>query len=112
MPRSTTSSFSKSTTKPVLPKTVKDVVKPPSIVHLDMARPTLGQSIKDGIGLGFGSSIGHSIGRFLGFGAQPVAPAPASTPSPVPSQQCFSQEYVQCLIDMKGDESACQHIKK
>lgn len=95
----------------VLPKTVHDVVKPPSVVHLDMARPTLGQSIKDGFGLGLGSgigsSIGHSVGRFFGFGTQPVAPAPVSNTS-----QQYSQEYVQCLIDMKGDESACQHIKK
>lgn len=67
-----------------------------------MIQRTLGQSIKDGIGLGIGSSIGHSIARSFGFGAAPIAVSPAGTALPA------DPLYMQCLEFNKEFPEACK----
>lgn len=44
-------------------------------------RPTLGQSMKDGFGLGVGSGLGHAlVNRMFGLGAPTTTPSPQAPP--------------------------------
>lgn len=68
--------------------------------HATPSGPTLGQSIKDGIGLGIGSSIGHRITSAF-FGPPTVATvvkheAPAA-PAPCPERQKLDFAFASCL---------------
>lgn len=65
-------------------------------------RPTLGQSVKDGFGLGVGSSLGHRAVSWM-FGPPAVASVPAAgaatgAPTAAPADPCQTQ---------KGEMDAC-----
>ena len=97
MPRSSTSSRSS-------PHSSLSKYKPSTVVpytpHIE--QPTLGQTVKQGFGLGVGSGIGHVlVGRVFGVGS-PTAPtvSPHQT-SPPKKETCEFERKVfeNCLIN-------------
>lgn len=73
------SSSSRSTPRAVVP--YRPPLPPTSVTHhVDTSR-TLGQSIKDGFGLGVGSGIGHAmVSRVFGLGSPTTPVSQTQTP--------------------------------
>ncbi len=97
MPRSSSSSSSRSIA-PYRPSPA-----PAPVVHHTVDRPTIGQSIKDGVGLGIGSGLGHAlVNRMFGIGAptNQIHPAPF-TPSPPAKEPCEAERksFESCLLN-------------
>lgn len=65
------------------------------------AGPSLGQSIKDGFGLGIGSAIGHRIVSGI-FGAPTVNVAAAAPREPT--------AFEKCVADHRDDIALCAHL--
>jgi hypothetical protein len=83
-----------------------------------VARPTLGQSIKDGFGLGIGSSIARNLVDGWFHKPAPVAAAPVATtvqptavvPSGVPvATELQKKEYIQCMQTI-NDQEYCKKL--
>lgn len=64
-----------------------------------MPPPTLGQSMKDGFGLGVGSAIAHRLVAGI-FGAPTVAVAQAREPT----------AFEQCVAEHRDDIALCTHL--
>lgn len=93
MPRSSTPSRSSSV--PMRPK-----YKPSSIVPYtpSVSQPTLGDTVKQGFGLGVGSGLGHAlIGRMFGGIGSPTTP----TVSPSQKEPCEMERksFDNCLLN-------------
>jgi hypothetical protein len=67
--------------------------------------PTLGQSMKDGFGLGVGVSIADRLVGAI-FGPRQIQMVPA--PEPKPAQNV----YERCLELTMGREEPCAHLKE
>lgn len=86
-----------------------------------MPRPTLGQSIKDGFGLGIGSSIARNLVDGWFHKPAPVAPVATATPlatntpnaavsSGLPvATELQKKEYVQCMQTI-NDHDYCKKM--
>ena len=71
----------------------------PAPQRLEVSGPTLGQSVKDGFGLGVGSSLGHrAVSWMFGPPAVGVATPTAGGPAAAPADPCQTQ---------KGEMDAC-----
>ncbi len=95
MPRSSSSS---SSSRSVVP--YRSTASSPSVVHHAVERPTLGQSIKDGVGLGIGSGLGHAlVGRMFGIGAPTNQIHPY--PSTIAKEPCEAERksFESCLLN-------------
>jgi hypothetical protein len=66
-----------------------------------MPAPSLGQSIKDGVGLGIGSAIGHRIVSSI-FGAPSVSVTAAHPQVPT--------AFEKCLVENRDDVALCAHL--
>lgn len=80
---------------------------PPVIQHhtAPAATPTLGQSIKDGFGLGIGSAIGQRIVSGI-FGAPTVAVTAAPAPrEPTAFEKCVAEKRL-----AHDDIALCAHL--
>ena len=77
----------------------KSRVAPHSKVSSVMPAPSLGQSIKDGIGLGIGSAIGHRIVSSI-FGAPTVSVAAQHVPT----------AFEKCIVENRDDVALCAHL--
>ena len=91
------------------------------------AAPTLGQSMKEGFGLGVGMSIARNVVDRAFGAALPGAAVPAVASQPIPtldtalyetckaSTQCRGlseadrQAWIQCMKESKFDAKGCQH---
>lgn len=104
MPRQQSSSSNRPTLPPPKLWHQAPALTTPAPAPIMMQR-TLGQSIKDGVGLGIGSSIGHSIARSFGFGAAPVVATPLAAPIPHYSADPL---YTQCLEFNKESPDVCK----
>jgi hypothetical protein len=83
--------------------TVRSVVPPayaPPPPPPQMQAPTLGQSIKDGFGLGLGSSIASRLVSNI-FGPPTIT---------VQTAQRQPTEYEQCLVEHRDDPGVCGHL--
>ena len=70
---------------------------------MTIAPPSLGQSIKDGFGLGMGSAIGQRLVSSL-FGTPTIQIAPA----PAPKREITAFE--QCIAEHRDDVAVCAHL--
>jgi hypothetical protein len=96
MPRSSSSSSSKSIA-PYRPSPA-----PAPVVHHAVERPTLGQSIKDGVGLGIGSGLGHAlVNRMFGIGAptNQIHPAPFTPTNAKEPCEAERKSFETCLLN-------------
>lgn len=83
---------------------VKHKAAPPAILSappaLQIARPSFGQTLKEGIAFGVGQSIAHrAIGILVG-GSAPTEHV----------QVGEKPEYVQCMRESKNNEEACKQF--
>lgn len=69
-------------------------------VPMSTAAPTIGQSMKDGFGLGFGSAIAHRMVSGI-FGAPTVNTVAA------PAQPTA---FEQCVAEHRDDIALCAHL--
>lgn len=77
-----------------------------SPVHSVASKTTVGQSIKEGFGLGVGSAVGQRlVSAFFG----PPTITSVATPAPAPSQA--ADLWVRCLEQTQGDVEKCAPFK-
>jgi hypothetical protein len=88
-----------------------------------VSQPTLGETVKQGFGLGLGSGLGHVvINRMFGLGAptNQIHPSPAPSPS-APKEPCEAERksFESCLLnnsDVCYNQQAaltqCLHLSK
>ena len=143
MPRASSShSYKSAPFRPTLPSPPPPrpaLPLPPPIVYRPSPPPTLGQSIKDGFGLGIGASIARnvvdSVVYKLGgaFQQAPGAPRPFTGETLPPGstealyKQCLAaktsqhcgklsnselQEWIQCMKESRFDDQACDPLLK
>lgn len=74
--------------------------KPAPPVLVQPPRPSLGQTLKEGIAFGVGQGIAHRAVSILLGGS-------ASTERVKTAEK---QEYVQCMRESKNDEEACKQF--
>jgi hypothetical protein len=74
----------------------------PPVVH-SVVKPTVGQSIKEGFGLGIGSAVGQRLVSAV-FGP----PTIKTVAAPAPSQ---TDLWVRCLEQTQGDVEKCAPFK-
>lgn len=67
--------------------------------EIAMARPSFGQTFKEGLAFGAGSSIAHSVIRSI----------TGATVQPTTTPQITVGEYNQCMADY-NDKAACAHL--
>jgi hypothetical protein len=131
------SSFRQTTPQSITRPSVPALPRPtPAPLQIQAPQPTLGQSMKEGFGLGVGLSVARNVvdrafGAVLpgGASAPAVASAPVATPTPQPTPtvdsvlydmckantQCRGlseadrQAWALCMKESKFDAKACQH---
>lgn len=72
-----------------------------SVIPVPAAAPTLGQSMKDGFGLGIGSAIAHRVVSGI-FGAPTVNTVAAPPREPT--------AFEQCVAEHRDDIALCAHL--
>jgi len=103
MPRS---QDSRKPSRQVQPKQLTTIPNSLSASSSTPQRPSLLQTMKEGVAFGVGNSIGQSIFRsiFTGSAAPPVD-------APMQPQKQPTPEYLQCMIDNNNDKEACKEYK-
>lgn len=134
MPRSSNSSrpfssFRQTTPQIAARPPVPSLPRPtPAPLQITAPQPTLGQSMKEGFGLGVGMSVARNVvDRAFGAVLPGGAVAPAPTPQPTPTvdsvlydmckanTQCRGlsdadrQAWILCMKESKFDAKGCQH---
>lgn len=84
----------------------------PPTVHLDVPKPTVWSSVKQGFGFGIGNSIAHNM---FGSSTNPNSTGGTHNPNHNVTSEVLREnqqwkEYQQCLKEAKGDQEPCKHL--
>lgn len=99
MPRSSSSTSSSRSVVPYRPSASSAPVVP----HVPaIQQPTLGETVKQGFGLGVGSGLGHAlVGRMFGIGAptNQIHPAPSTPANAKGPCEAERKSFESCLLN-------------
>ena len=109
MPRQSNSNRTSSQTSTKPPT----ILPPPKIWHQapqiwkssEDSRPSMLQTMKEGVGLGMGSAIGH---RIVGGIFGPSYPPQAQYLPPAPLNPPLTREYAQCILMNEKNQDVCR----
>ena len=105
----------KNTSHAVIPRTNKNtspaVIPKPIDVPVINARPSLGQTMKEGFGLGVGVSLGqHAVNGVMNFLTPPKSSNPVENKDSEPTRFAKQIEYEKCMKYSSNDSNLCETL--